>query len=209
MTSFTTRSRIATAALAVTALVGGAVAATAAVVDPYINADGKYAACVASKDGAMRMVTPSASCRNGELKVDWSEKGPQGLAGERGEQGLPGERGEQGVPGVQGEPGVQGPRGLTGATGATGPQGPQGEPGAPGLSGLEIVHGRGEVDLVGGWVTARCPEGKKVITGGYSELDSDVQSSEMLADLSGWHAFATGSIFGGELFVHATCAVVG
>jgi hypothetical protein len=229
--TLSTRARIATTAAAAAALVGGAVAATAAVVDPYIDGQGKYAACVASKDGTMRMVGPGTACRSGELKVDWNEKGPQGLPGatgatgakgetgatgaqgpqgEKGAQGEKGDPGAQGPQGAQGETGAQGPRGFTGFTGATGATGPQGPQGPAGFSGYEIVETSKEVGtLQWGLLAAVCPDGKKVVGGsasftGSAEID-DYPSAE-----DRWFAITDGQTgFGGTMKVYAICAYTG
>ena len=210
MTSFfTTRTaRFGATAAAATALVGGAVAATAAVVDPYVNADGKYAACVASKDGAMRMVTPTATCRSGELKVDWNEKGPQGLPGAAGATGAPGAQGPQGPQGEKGapgEPGLQGPRGFTGFTGATGPEGPQGPQGPAGVSGYEIVQASEEVGVLQwGMLSAVCPEGKKVF-GGSATFNGSAEVNEH-PNTDRWSVITEGqTVVGGTLRVWAIC----
>jgi hypothetical protein len=239
MTSFfTTRTRIATTAAAAVALVGGAVAATAAVVDPYIDGQGKYAACVAGKDGGMRMVSPGTACRSGELKVDWNEKGPQGLPGAvgatgakgetgaigaQGEKGAPGEKGDpgaqgpqgpQGEKGVAGEAGAQGPRGLmgfTGATGEPGPAGPEGPQGPAGLSGYEIVHTSEDVGaLQWGILSAKCPDGKKVI-GGSADFSGSAEIDDYPTSGGGaWSSWTKGqTVIGGKHQVWAICAYVG
>jgi Lamin Tail Domain/Collagen triple helix repeat (20 copies) len=97
-------------------------------------------ACVKRKDGRVRIVAASASCRRNELALAWNaqgEPGPAGPAGPAGRAGATGPAGTAGAPGPKGEPGA---RGETGAAGPAGPAGPQGPPGS-GLSSLEGLNG--------------------------------------------------------------------
>jgi collagen triple helix repeat protein len=95
----------------------------------YMSAHGGDAtlihACVA-KDGALRIVSPSISCKPPETPLDWSIRGPVGPQGPVGAEGPAGAQGLQGPLGPQGEPGAPGSTGATGPAGAEGPQGPAG-----------------------------------------------------------------------------------
>jgi hypothetical protein len=81
--------------------------------------------CVNNNTGAIRIVSSTTKCFQGERKISWNKQGPQG---DQGPQGSSGRRGEQGPPGPQG------PQGVQGDTGPTGPQGPQGPQGLAGSS---------------------------------------------------------------------------
>jgi hypothetical protein len=97
-----------------------------------------YYACVNNSSGTIKMVSATASCSANEQRVEWNQRGPQGLPGE---PGAPGPQGLQGIPGPQGPQGergvdgAQGPQGVPGADGAQGPAGPRGEVGPPGPAG--------------------------------------------------------------------------
>jgi hypothetical protein len=129
--------------------------------------------------------------------------GPQGFTGAPGPQGATGAQGPQGMPGAQGAPGAQGPQGMPGpqgAPGAQGPQGltgPQGPAGSPGISGYEVVHA--EMARTPEWKgymkgTATCPNGKQVLSGGWStfcfrpgvEVEDVVVLSNGPSGSSGW-----------------------
>lgn len=98
------------------------------------------------------------------------ETGPAGPQGEPGPTGPPGPPGEQGPPGPRGDTGAAGPPGRDGrdgrdgADGPPGPQGPAGPPGATGITEIETVSVRDEA--ADGVVTANCPPGKTVLSGG-------------------------------------------
>jgi hypothetical protein len=79
-------------AAALTVLCGAAVVAWAGIPD----GEGVIHACYDRSNGAVRIVDPSvASCRRGELPIEWAVQGPAGATGEQGPQGEPG-------PGVNG-----------------------------------------------------------------------------------------------------------
>ena len=124
--------------------------------------------CYDKNKGDLRVIDPAgtATCKNSEVQLSWSQTGPkgdpgpqgvqgpkgdtgiQGPKGDQGLQGIPGEKGDTGSQGVQGlkgdtgpqgEPGLKGdigPQGIPGEKGDTGPQGPQGPKGDPGLAGI-------------------------------------------------------------------------
>ncbi len=109
--------------------------------------------------------------------------GPQGPRGVQGPQGAPGPTGAQGP---LGPVGGEGPRGNVGPQGIVGPQGGEGQRGPEGVQGQIGRTGR-----VAGWVRitdshsgvgggARtldliCPEGTKVLSGGYSITSESFQ----------------------------------
>ena len=97
-------------------------------------------ACVKKKDGRVRIVAASASCRRNELALAWNaqgQPGPAGPAGPAGRAGATGPAGSAGAAGAKGEPGAPGERGAAGPAGPAGPQGPPGS----GLNSLEGLNG--------------------------------------------------------------------
>ena len=97
-------------------------------------------ACVKKKDGRVRIVAASASCRRNELALAWNaqgQPGPAGPAGPAGRAGATGPAGSAGAAGAKGEPGAPGERGASGPAGPAGPQGPPGS----GLNSLEGLNG--------------------------------------------------------------------
>lgn len=74
--------------------------------------------CVA-KDGTIRIVSATSTCKNNETALDWAIQGPigpigpAGAAGAQGPQGLPGPQGDPGLQGVAGPAGPEGPAGVT------------------------------------------------------------------------------------------------
>jgi len=79
------------------ALLGGVVTKAAADV---------IVACVATKDGAVRIVESAGSCDPKKENVtQLNSQGPQGVPGEKGDKG---DQGDQGLQGLQGPPGVLG-----------------------------------------------------------------------------------------------------
>ena len=97
-----------------------------------------------------------------------SSKGASGSSVLRGPQGP---QGVAGATGATGSAGPQGPKGDTGATGATGATGPAGS----GTTYTTATAGSGFIPQESGdvTVTASCPSGDTVVSGGYS-LDSVV-----------------------------------
>jgi hypothetical protein len=81
------------------------------------DSSGVIHGCYSTKSGALRVIDSTAKCANGELALNWSQKGPKGDPGAAGPQGPAGPAGAQGP---------QGTAGPKGDTGATGPQGPPG-----------------------------------------------------------------------------------
>jgi hypothetical protein len=57
--------------------------------------------CVA-KDGTIRIIEATATCKTQETALDWNIQGPPGPQGPQGIQGIQGEQGLQGVDGAQG-----------------------------------------------------------------------------------------------------------
>lgn len=182
------------------ALLGGAFGASV-----YIGAHGgdttSVHACVA-RDGTLRIIAPTGTCKSSETALDWSITGPQGpigpigptgstgstgatgpigLTGATGSTGAQGPQGAAGPAGPQGAAGPAGPQGLQGATGpqgpqgAIGPQGPAGPAGANGVSGWERVSIDWPMPNPGQTVGAYagCPAGKKPTGGGWFGPRSD------------------------------------
>jgi Putative metal-binding motif/Collagen triple helix repeat (20 copies) len=111
------------ASIATAAIIGGYSVATA-------NHDTNAVhACVATRDGTVRIVADSTACDSRrERPVEWNVRGPQGLPGTAGLQG------------PKGDPGLKGDPGVAGAKGDPGTPGPKGDPG-PALASLEDLHG--------------------------------------------------------------------
>lgn len=115
----------------------------------------------------------------------------------------------------------RGPRGPRGPRGFTGPQGPPGAQGAPGAQGpaggftnaaIQYVDGpvATVVDPVpGGTSIAVCPQGKKVLGGGWM-IDQAfliaVRWSRPLPDGTGWEVFAQSDYANGSFHAVAVCA---
>ena len=166
------------------------------------------------------------------------ETGPQGLRGDgggpvgpQGPKGDLGPRGLSGPPGTKGDVGPEGPRGVTGSQGSMGPRGVEGPKGLQGISG-EI----GPTGKISGWIRLSetfsgvggadfrrldviCPEGTKVILGGYSVSSDSFQylpeqiivvESLPLLDGNGWRAAASKPpvTYPWALSVYAICAEV-
>lgn len=79
---------------------GGTVAVARVGTEP-----GTIAACVDKDSGLMRKLNRKAEeeCTDGERRVTWNKRGPQGEPGDQGPQGNPG---ASGTPGADGEPGA-------------------------------------------------------------------------------------------------------
>ena len=73
--------------------------------------------------GALRIITPPATCKSNETPLNWNHTGPQGPQGQLGPIGP---QGPVGLAGPQGPSGPAGPDGPAGAPGNHGPQGPAG-----------------------------------------------------------------------------------
>jgi hypothetical protein len=84
----------------------------------------KIHSCVNNSSGTIKIVSPSTTCANNEVPLDWNAEGPAGAQGPQGEKGDKGDTGATGP---------QGPQGEKGDAGAAGPPGPQGPPGAAGV----------------------------------------------------------------------------
>lgn len=118
-------------------------------------------------------------------------------------------RGKQGATGATGAAGPQGPKGDTGATG---PQGPQGNPGANGVSGYVRVSQEfaGSASANPKSLTVTCPDGKKVLGGGFNTPDSnngvDVFGSYPSTDTAYTVKVGTRDDNHWKLVVYAVCA---
>jgi hypothetical protein len=115
--------------------------------------DGTYVGCYVRTTGALRVIDPATqSCvPRQEVRVTWSQRGPQGPAGQS-VISTPVNPGDlicpqggtlfmvggietyacNGLPGAKGDPGIPGPPGAPGAPGAPGSQGAKGDQGPPG-----------------------------------------------------------------------------
>lgn len=93
--------------------------------------------------------------------------------------------------------------------------GPAGPPGPPGVSGYEIVEVERSITMAPGdegvFVTATCPDGKKVLGGGYSSGGFFTFLNSTPVGDNAWQVLVvnrhTGT-FTAPVFVRAICAVV-
>jgi hypothetical protein len=136
----------------------------------------------------------------------------------KGSTGPEGPIGTAGQSGVQGTVGPQGPAGPPGAVGPQGPAGPAGRDGLSGLSGYQFVSSS-EPYSNPGWfsaqtVTAVCPTGTKVLSGGYevtnwpsAGITISIITNGPLSDGSGWHVAVSVNQFSNiGITVTAVCA---
>lgn len=110
---------------------------------------------------------------------------------------------------------TEGPPGPPGPEGPEGPQGPEGPPGQDGVLGYETVFEQGSVDASSTEaVRADCPEGKRVLGGGFSHDPIDGMQVTRLGPAgvppdSAWLAAARNTTDSPQrLTVHAICAEV-
>jgi len=134
-----------------------------------------------------------------------------------GSDGPPGPEGPAGPPGPEGPagpPGPAGPGGPPGPEGPTGSPGPEGPGGPAGVSGWERVEVTGapvgrNVDQT---VTASCPGGKAVLSGGWDTTAIDrieIQESSPSADGGSWRVrWRQGDANGRTITVFAICGNV-
>ena len=115
--------------------------------------------------------------------------------------------GPSGPAGDDGEDGATGPSGPTGADGAPGPSGQAGATGpsgsAGGISGYEIVtvafNIPGQAETV---ATAMCPEGKRVLGGGWGGGFANNLHDPIVSPLGGHSVHPTGTTWGWQVRVN-------
>jgi hypothetical protein len=95
--------------------------------------------CVTTKNGSIRIIGATASCKSSESLLIWHVQGPQGPQGPMGLTGATGSQGPAGPTGATGTPGPTGAAGPQGPVGETGPQG------SAGRGGFLIKDSNGEV----------------------------------------------------------------
>ncbi|HUG16827.1 MAG TPA: hypothetical protein VMM78_17605 [Thermomicrobiales bacterium] len=105
------------------------------------QSDTVYHACVNNGSGMIKMVDATASCSGNEVRVEWNQRGPQGLQGAPGEKGETGDKGDTGEKGEKGEKGDTGDKGDTGEKGEKGDAGVQGPAGPAGSASLDALNG--------------------------------------------------------------------
>jgi hypothetical protein len=149
--------------------------------------------------------------------------GPQGLPGldgMNGANGATGPTGPAGAPGDTGPTGADGATGPTGVTGISGPTGNTGPTGASGVPGIQVVEESVSVtDLAPGAsnsLTANCPNGTVVVSGGFAGgpgILQGFQSRPYQTLINGpydaWRAAyvnPTGSPVSGGFTTYALCA---
>jgi hypothetical protein len=157
---------------------------------------GVFHGCVSNSTGVLRIVRRASSCHK---------------AVRRGKHRSPGEFAvswsQQGRPGIQGNPGQNGQQGQQGTTGP------------PGVSGYQFVFFGGFVQPTdtSGSFNVPCPAGKKVLGGGASTFNNNIQVTASSPDDSTTSYFVnvtpkTGTQFGGTgqsaVNVRVVCANV-
>jgi hypothetical protein len=190
------RRRLAVTALGIVALLacGGVALAT------IPGSGGVIGGCYAKSTGALRVIDASnGQCKGGESALTWNQTGPQGRKGDSGPQGP---KGDQGPQGAQGQQGDIGPMGLQGPPGPQGPQGPITTPGFV-YTGAHTGYEGSPLKYLE--LAATCPDGKKVVSGGFDQAGFDVWFSRPDTDLSGWIVGGKTSLLGGGFFVYAIC----
>ena len=215
--------------VAATAVIAVPLVALAAAAEPD---EVVHNGCYAEANGLLRVVAAGDECRGNEVAISWNQRGPQGPTGPQGEVGPVGPQGDTGPQGPQGDTGPQGPRGDTGPRGPqgvagapgaqgprgeTGPQGPAGPAGTQGPAGTvgstQIVEVRAEVEgnLTLERISARaeCPEGTRVLSGGY-EVFGDAKvvldKPAVGVNLQSWLVQAENGLGAGEVRAFAVCA---
>ena len=174
-------------------------------------------ACV-DKHGGIKIVDPQGDkgskdkgskdndgCKKKDLVLDWNAIGPQG---EKGDQGIQGGKGEKGDQGIQGE---KGDKGDTGGAGPKGDTGAKGATGSPGLSGYQRLSTHFSSYVADSTATVTCPSGKKILGGGWQNLDGinkplrqNSPGSATSLTANAWSFRSTSG--GGRITVHAICA---
>jgi hypothetical protein len=213
------------------ALSGGALAASHYLVNSTKQINPRVLRALRGHDGA--------SGASGAMGAQGKEgpRGAEGPAGERGAEGKEGltgkegKEGREGLKGERGEPGaaaVEGKEGKPGKEGPPGPEGKEGKEGKPGkegppakLSAITEYLAQPETTVKPeetGVSEANCPEGSRVISGGFSIEGEKMttpapssEESEALPERKGWvirirNPSATESIF---LEAFAYCAEEG
>ena len=150
------------------------VGATASLVWGHGGDQTKIHSCVA-RDGTLRIVSATTTCRSAETALDWNIVGPQGPQGIQGSQGI------QGLAGAPGENGMDGESGVSGYEN-------------PFLA-VELNETENGIASDGQqqtWSVGRadCPQGKKILGGAHALRRSDGQrlSDAEWATLIQWGA---------------------
>jgi hypothetical protein len=94
-----------------------------------LDGQGRIVGCYAKKGGDLRVLTKARTCRPGEKRLRWNQRGPAGPTGATGPVGATGPTGPAGADGAPGAPG------QPGQPGQTGPEGPQGSAASSMLTG--------------------------------------------------------------------------
>jgi len=134
--------RLVVATIAALAIVVAAGVAWATIPD----GSGVIHSCFKKQGGALRLIDPGAggNCGSSENTLSWTQTGPGGV---QGVQGIQGPQGDQGVQGKQGPPGV-------------------------GVSDYQVITALGTTATQGndayGTASADCPDGTRVVGGGFS-----------------------------------------
>jgi len=132
----------------------------------YSKAEGNEITVCAKKGGFMYVIGAGfkkSDCKKNDQLLTWNVAGLKGDKGDKGDTGPAGPQGPKGDKGDAGENGIQG------EIGPIGPQGPVGNQGINGISGYEKITAYSAIgDNSRVTVTATCPEGKKVISGGFA-----------------------------------------
>ncbi len=133
--------------------------------------------------------------------------GPMGNTGPKGSDGTNGQDGSMGPTGPSGL-GETGATGAIGATGSQGATGPVGENGQNGVSGYEIVTTSDTSTTNPKTLVATCPNGKKVIAGGFTASTQSIQVKQNYpSSQNEWTVFINKTTASSEwtATVYATC----
>ena len=127
--------------------------------------------------------------------------------------GVAGGTGPQGTPGATGGTGPQGTPGATGGTGPQGTPGGTGPQGTAGVSGLTYVQS-GPTQTDGGLIlSATCPSGASVLSGGYSVSNASALGAGVLTSRpvggNSWQISLDNPYSSVQVTAYAVCAVVG
>ena len=185
-----------------TVLVSGLLfgAETASSADAPAEAEG-----AASPGGVDSIIQGDVDCRDGVTPVD-------SLKVLRHDAGLSVQQDEP-CPDIGTEAAIPGPAGPPGPQGEQGPPGPEGAPATGGLSEFEyvIVETDSNTDATK-FVTAPCPEGKKIISGGYDITGATDVIVQRNVSGGGWFVKAEKlnfSLAPWSLSAQVNCAVLG
>jgi hypothetical protein len=149
-----------------------------------IPAPGGVVKACYKKNGNLRVIDSSASCKAGkETAIQWNQSGGSGTTGATGAQGPAGPIGATGAQGPAGATGAQGPAGTTGATGATGaPGGGVGQTAFVRDPNVSVTTSCGDNSFycwMGPTATVTVNAGQRITASGTAMLHTEVGASDL------------------------------